>query len=176
MVRQSLTTGSGAFGGIGFSTIDDSNNSGQYDAARIAIINESTSAVLSGTAMVFYTQVGSVSNTNAATEQMRINSVGNVTVTGTITSNSDARLKTNVTTITGALDKVLALRGVMFDRITTGAHEMGTIAQEVEVVVPELVFTDENGIKSVAYANTVALLIEAIKEQQVQINELKGRL
>jgi hypothetical protein len=38
------------------------------------------------------------------------------------------------------------------------------------------VFTDADGIKSIAYANTVALLIEAIKEQQVQINELKGRI
>jgi hypothetical protein len=103
-----------------------------------------------------------------------IGSTGNCVAAGTITSNSDAKLKTNVTTITGALDKVLALRGVMFDRISTGTHEMGTIAQEVEAVIPELVFTDENGIKSVAYANTVALLIEAIKEQQVQINELKG--
>ena len=103
-------------------------------------------------------------------------SSGNLTVTGTITSNSDARLKTNVETITTALDKVVALRGVMFDRIATGAREMGVIAQEVEAVIPELVFTDENGIKSVAYANTVALLIEAIKEQQVQINELKGKL
>jgi hypothetical protein len=64
----------------------------------------------------------------------------------------------------------------MFDRIATGTHEMGTIAQEVETVVPELVFTDENGIKSVAYANTVALLIEAIKEQQTQIDELKAKL
>jgi hypothetical protein len=64
----------------------------------------------------------------------------------------------------------------MFDRISTGNREMGVIAQEVEAVVPELVFTDENGLKSVAYANTVALLIEAIKEQQQQINELKGRI
>jgi hypothetical protein len=103
-------------------------------------------------------------------------SAGNLTVTGTITSNSDARLKTNVETITTALDKVVALRGVMFDRISTGVREMGVIAQEVEQIVPELVFTDENGIKSVAYANTVALLIEAIKEQQQQINELKGKL
>jgi hypothetical protein len=103
-----------------------------------------------------------------------IGNTGNVTAAGTITSNSDARLKTNVETITGALDKVLALRGVMYDRISTGKREMGQIAQEAELVVPELVFTDENGIKSIAYANTVALLIEAIKEQQQQINELKG--
>jgi hypothetical protein len=75
-VRQSLTTGSTSFGGIGFSTVDDSNNSGQYDAGRIAIVNEQTSTVLSATALAFYTQVGGVSNTNASTERMRINSSG----------------------------------------------------------------------------------------------------
>ena len=101
---------------------------------------------------------------------------GNFTAAGTVTANSDITLKTNVTTITNSLDKVLALRGVMFDRISTGNHEMGVIAQEVELVVPELVITDENGIKSVAYGNTVALLIEAVKEQQLQIEQLKKRL
>jgi hypothetical protein len=107
---------------------------------------------------------------------MTVGTTGNVVASGTVTSNSDVRLKTNVETITTALDKVVALRGVMFDRISTGAREMGVIAQEVEQVVPELVFTDEKGIKSVAYANTVALLIEAIKEQQVQIEELKKKI
>jgi len=112
----------------------------------------------------------------SGTAGLTIDTSGNGTFAGTITSNSDASLKTNVETITSALDKVNALRGVMFDRISTGKHEMGVIAQEVEAVVPELVFTDESGIKSVAYANTVALLIEAIKEQQLQINELKGKI
>lgn len=77
-VRQSLTTGANSFGGIGFSTIDDSNNAGMYDAARIAIINESPSTVASPTAMAFYTQVGSVTPTNAATERMRITSLGGI--------------------------------------------------------------------------------------------------
>jgi len=78
MVRQSLLIGQNSFGGIGFTTIDDSNNSGQYDAARIAIINNNGVDILSGTSMAFYTQVGGISNTNPATEQMRITSSGNV--------------------------------------------------------------------------------------------------
>ena len=80
MVRQSLTTGSGAFGGIGFSCIDDSNNNGMYDAGRIAIVNDIGSQFASGTSMVFYTQVGSVTNTNPATERMRLDSSGNLLV------------------------------------------------------------------------------------------------
>ena len=82
MIRQSLTTGKDSFGGIGFSTIDDSNNAGMHDAGRIAIVNETASAVASGTAMAFYTQVGSATQTNAAVERMRIDSLGRVTMPG----------------------------------------------------------------------------------------------
>jgi hypothetical protein len=92
MVRQSLLVGQNSFGGIGFTTIDDSNNSGQYDAARIAIINNNGADILTGTSMAFYTQVGSVLNTNPATEQMRIRSNGNVLI-GTTT---DAGFKLDV--------------------------------------------------------------------------------
>jgi Chaperone of endosialidase len=101
---------------------------------------------------------------------------GNVTAAGTVTSNSDARLKTNVETITNAVDKVQSLRGVTFDYIKSGVKGLGLIAQEIEAVLPEVVIEDEKGIKSVAYGNIVGLLIEAIKEQQIQIDELKARL
>ena len=111
----------------------------------------------------------------AGTKTFAIDTSGNGTFAGTMTSNSDASLKTNVVTIVSALDKVDALRGVMFDRISTGKREMGVIAQEVEAVIPELVFTDANGVKSVAYANTVALLIEAIKELKSEITDLKSQ-
>jgi len=113
----------------------------------------------------------------SGTAQFTMNcSTGAFTAAGTLTSNSDARLKTNVETITSALNKVLSLRGVMYDRISSGKREVGMIAQEVEEIIPELVVTDENGIKSLAYANTVAMLVEAIKEQQTQIDELKKKL
>lgn len=99
------------------------------------------------------------------------------TLTATIvTASSDARLKENVTPLTGALDKVLKLQGVNFNRIGSDTKEIGVIAQQVEEVVPELVFTGEDGMKSVAYANTIALLIEAIKEQQATIEELKRKV
>ena len=96
---------------------------------------------------------------------------GNITASGTITANSDEKLKENVITIENALEKVLSLRGVEYDRIDSGDHQIGVIAQEVEKVVPAVVYGDE--IKSVAYANLVALLIEAIKEQHKEIEELK---
>ena len=98
----------------------------------------------------------------------------NLTCGGTVTSNSDEKLKDNVKTIDNALDKVMNLRGVEFDYAGSGAHSIGFIAQEVEKVVPELVFGIDP--KSVAYQNFVALLVEAIKEQNETINSLKERI
>jgi len=89
---------------------------------------------------------------------------------------SDATLKTNVETLTGSLDAVKSLRGVSFDWIENGNSEVGVIAQEVEAVLPDVVSTNDQGIKSVKYGNMVALLIEAMKEQQAQIDELKAKL
>ena len=96
---------------------------------------------------------------------------------------SDARLKQNVETVSGALDKVTRLRGVNYDwradaerRVgpTTGRH-LGLIAQEVEAVVPEVVGTSDDGYKSINYNNLTGLLIEAIKEQQRQIEALQAQ-
>jgi hypothetical protein len=98
----------------------------------------------------------------------------NIVAGGTVTANSDIKLKENVITIESALEKVLSLRGVEYDRKDSGEHQIGVIAQEVEKIIPEVVYGDE--IKSVAYGNLVGLLIEAIKEQQKEIEELKKKL
>ena len=91
-----------------------------------------------------------------------------------ITAYSDAKLKENVVTIDNALEKVKALRGVFYNRIDTEdkSRKIGVIAQEVQEVLPEVVSTNEDTL-SVAYGNIVGVLIEAIKEQQTQIEELK---
>ena len=68
------------------------------------------------------------------------------------------------------------MRGVSFDWIENGNSEVGVIAQEVEEVIPDVVSTNDQGIKSVKYGNLVGVLIEAIKEQQAQIDELKAQL
>jgi hypothetical protein len=96
---------------------------------------------------------------------------GNLAVSGTVTANSDEKLKENIYTIENALEKVKNLRGVEYDRKDSGEHQIGVIAQEVERIIPEVVYGDET--KSVAYGNLVGLLIEAIKEQQKEIDELK---
>ena len=102
--------------------------------------------------------------------------LGSILCSNDITAYSDARLKTNVQVIPKALEKVLQLRGVTFDRTdgdSKAVKSMGLVAQELEEFVPEVVVTNSNGLKSVAYANIVGLLIEAIKEQNETIQELR---
>ena len=98
---------------------------------------------------------------------------GNIVASGDVTAFSDERLKSNIKTIDSALEKVQNLRGVTFDK--DGKESLGVIAQEVQKVIPEVVNQGEEYL-SVAYGNMVGLLIEAIKEQQQQIEELKARL
>lgn len=119
-------------------------------------------------------------NVNVAiiTASGTISATGDITSSSNVTAYSDETLKDNVQTIKNALEKVSHLRGVEFDRndIEGNPHQIGVIAQEIEKVIPEVVITDTNGIKSVAYGNLVGLLIEAIKEQQEEINTLKVQL
>ncbi|MBN2862038.1 MAG: tail fiber domain-containing protein, partial [Bacteroidales bacterium] len=94
-----------------------------------------------------------------------------------ITGASDIRLKENIETLETCLEKVLQLRGVSFNwKNDPGmGTRIGFIAQEFEKVIPELVFTNEvDGYKGINYAEVNAILVEAIKEQQKQIEELKA--
>ncbi|OQA95690.1 MAG: chromosome segregation protein [Bacteroidetes bacterium ADurb.Bin217] len=97
---------------------------------------------------------------------------------------SDARWKQNILPINNALSKVQQLRGVSYEWKTeefpekhfSKGTQIGLIAQEVEAVLPELVNTDAEGYKAVEYANVVAVLIEAIKEQQTIIDAQKREI
>ena len=100
---------------------------------------------------------------------------GTFTATGDICAYSDASLKTNVQPISGALEKVSAVRGVTFDRIADGSSSVGVIAQELEAVLPQAVQTDANGVKMVAYGNVTGLLIEAVKELSAEVAALKAQ-
>ena len=95
-------------------------------------------------------------------------------VYGKLVNTSDERIKTDIQTIDNALDKVLLLRGVNYTLISENTREIGLIAQEVENIIPEAVKqNDLNNSKGINYSGLVGLLVEAIKQQQQQINELK---
>ena len=90
---------------------------------------------------------------------------------------SDKRLKDNITPISNPIKKILQIGGYTFNwnekQDTYEGQDVGVIAQEVEKVLPEVVENRENGYKAVKYEKMVPLLIEAIKDQQKQIDELK---
>ena len=109
---------------------------------------------------------------------MTLDTAGNAVARGNITAYSDVRLKTNVETITNALDTVSKMRGVTYERIDSGTKGVGVIAQEMKEVLPEVVMeaASDEEFMSVAYGNIVGVLIEAIKELKSEIEVLKGQI
>jgi trimeric autotransporter adhesin len=126
---------------------------------------------------------------------------GNVKVIGSVSQTSDKNLKKNIVPLSGALKKVMELQGISFEWKTESelasaglinrkgtkepdnksfnfpeGTQLGVIAQDVEKIVPELVSTEADGLKSVDYIKMIPLLIEAIKDQQKQIEELKNQV
>ena len=100
---------------------------------------------------------------------------GNITASGDITSSSDERIKENIFTIKNALNIVSEIEGVYFNfKENPDEKKVGVIAQNIEKSLPEVV-TEVNGIKQVAYGNIVAVLIEAIKELNDEIEGLKNK-
>jgi hypothetical protein len=96
-------------------------------------------------------------------------------------SSSDIRFKRNITEIKDPIHKLLKIRGVSFDWVEeeefhgNKGHDIGVIAQEIEEVLPEIVTTRDSGYKAVKYEKLTPLLIEAIKDQQAQIESQKSQ-
>jgi hypothetical protein len=144
-------------GGIGI-TDDNSTN-----ATRYILFDDVTS--------------GNVSSVFVSSTKLTYNpSTGNLVATIHYAS-SDARYKDDVVVIPNALDKVNQIRGVTYVRndIADKSRHAGVIAQEVEAVLPEVVSTNNEGYKLVAYDNMIGLLIEAIKELKAEVDALKGK-
>ena len=152
------------------------NNSGEGATPTIAI-----GQAVATNSEVQFAKVG-VGGVHDATYELKV--TGDIGATGDIVAyvSSDERLKNNVEVISNPIEKVQSLRGVTWEwnELASDAAKqspnVGVIAQEVEKVLPQLVHDRENGFKGVDYAKLTGLLIEAIKEQQKQIDELKSRL
>jgi hypothetical protein len=114
---------------------------------------------------------------SGATEQgFKLYQNGNLTIAGTITESSSIRYKENVETLKYGLDKIVQLRGVTYNKKDTGAKEIGLIAEEVESILPDVILRNQEGEPdSVSYGRITAVLVEAIKELKMEIEELKRR-
>jgi hypothetical protein len=143
------------------------------------VISGSSQVTLSAT-----TGYGSIINqallTTSAVTHGNLTINGTITATGDITAffTSDRRHKSNIQTITNALDKVKKLNGVTWEwnddvnEVTKTTPTTGLIAQEVQEVLPQVVVERENGYLGLDYSKMMGLLVEAIKEQQIKIDNL----
>ncbi|MCK9432474.1 MAG: tail fiber domain-containing protein [Candidatus Omnitrophica bacterium] len=142
--------------------------------------NDGTETVLVTMLGSGYVGIGTVSPTST------LHVIGDVYASGSITassccSTSDKRYKENIVILNHPLEKLLRLRGVKFDwkqkefkdKNFPSGRQIGIIAQEMENEFPELVMTDKEGYKSIAYDKFTAVLLEAVKEQEKKINSLQ---
>ena len=187
-VANTLTIGSGLGG------------SSYNGSAAVTITNTGVTSNVAGTGITVSGATGAVTisipqaittSSNVQFGGVGVGTAGatnEVRATGEVTAfySSDARLKENVTPITNALEKLSQIRGVEFDWTQSHIdsrggedgyfvrrHDVGVIAQEVEAVLPEVVADREDGFKAVKYEKMIPLLIEAIKELQAEVAELK---
>jgi len=173
--------GSLTLGGGGLTTSVVSEGSNLYFTT--ARVTTPARAALSGGAGISYNNSSGVItctiDTPAEVGLGNLSSSGNslsgsFTATGNITAYSDERLKENVETIEGALDKVSQMRGVTYNyksALNDGQRGTGVIAQEMQQVMPEVV--EEGEYLSVAYGNIVGVLIEAVKELKAELDKCK---
>lgn len=170
--RQFVGTG-GAISGI---TITDDNTGIRYPLFTSATSGSITGQFVDSNGLVYNTNtnclgIGSLAPTS------KLDIIGDVKVVGIVTasdfnSSSDIKLKTNIQRIANPIEKVLQINGVSFNWKESGKATMGVIAQEVEAVLPELV--SDTDPKSVNYNGLIGLLIECVKDQQRQIDELRN--
>ncbi|MDC0623477.1 tail fiber domain-containing protein, partial [Flavobacteriaceae bacterium] len=106
-----------------------------------------------------------------------VNYDGSATLSGDLTINSDSRLKSNIVTLGSTLSRLLLIDGKSYTmKANESISKIGLLAQEVQAAFPELVKTSNNseGTLSVNYQGMIPVLLNAIKEQQAQIDELKA--
>ena len=165
--------------------------SGVWNGSVIASAKlDADTAHLSGTqtfsgAKTFSSTTASTSKTTGAvivTGGVGISGALNVGGDVVAFASSDERLKDNIELISNPIERVQALKGVTWnwndnaDELQQSLPNVGVIAQDVEKVLPQLVTNRDNGYKGVDYAKLTGLLIEAVKDQQKQIDELKSKL
>lgn len=159
-----------------------------YDTANAALLASSNAAnliydVLDDNAnnttlfpALFTSNTGTPNTAYVSSEKLYYNpSTGELSATN-FDSLSDVNKKTDIETIENAIETVNELRGVTFRWKDNGHKSMGLIAQEVEEFVPEVVLTNSLGDKSVTYGSLIGLLVEAIKDLDKKVTEIKNSI
>jgi hypothetical protein len=172
---SSLRDINGAVGAAGSVLISTGAGVSWSTSASVSIANTTTSDIH----YVGFSPVstGTLTTLNVNTDRLQFNPSSGTLSATVFTSLSDRTQKEDIRPIENAIEIVNQLTGVRYNwKNNTNKPSIGLIAQDVEEVIPEVVVEMADGLKSVSYGNIVAVLIEAIKEQQVRIEELEDRL
>lgn len=177
-------TGKGYFshGGAWHKLVDETNLSTQVDSAYILARSSAgvDSALIVGTITDPKYLRSDISDSGVSLSlSSTLHADGAITSDGDITafnSASDRKLKENIEVIDNAIDKVMTLSGYTFNYIGREEKMSGVIADEVESVLPEVVYEFDGEYKAVRYGNMMGLIIEAIKDLKSDINELKEKI
>jgi hypothetical protein len=155
--------------------VHDGVTAGGYPASRLESVDGTVT--FTGLVRAINTTVSTSTTTGALTVVGGLGVGGRITCTQLVETSTIA-VKENINPITNALENILKLTGVIYDRKDKSfTNEPGLIAEDVYKIIPNLVTTDENGKPyGVQYTKLVAYLVEAIKDQQEQINELKKKV
>ena len=146
---------------------------GQYNSSGSSVTNNATSFSTSNTAFV----IGNGTNSSNKSDAFKVMFNGDatvsndLTVSGDVVISSDARLKSNIVSLGSTLPKLLQIDGKSYEM--KGKQKIGVLAQEIQEVFPELVSEDDNEMLAVNYQGLVPVLINALKEQQSEIDRLK---
>ena len=173
-----FTTASGDFStAMGYDTTASDYGSlviGQYNSSGSTVTSNATAFSTANTAFVIGN--GTYGNTSDAFKVLfnGDTTVGNdLTVSGDVVVSSDARLKANIVSLGSTLAKLLLIDGKSYTMKKDGKQKIGVLAQDIQKVFPELVSTDDRDMLAVNYQGLVPVLINALKEQQAEIDELK---
>jgi hypothetical protein len=178
-----ITVDTGSGGGGAVTSISNNTNDYILTATGGTTINGEGNLRFDGSALKV-TGSAAISSSLAVGNIAPSATVGRIDASNDVVafSTSDIRLKENITPILNPIAKIEAIGGYIFDwklehKDLHGfeGHDVGVIAQEIEVIMPEVVTTRDNGYKAVKYEKLVPLLIEAIKDLQKQIDELKSK-
>ncbi len=182
--RLHVVSGASGYVGGNFPGFTLEGNSNTY--INILSPNSSETAVLFGKASdaaaggIVYNNAGNLNSldfrTNGNVTRMLIYGNGNAWLQGTLTQASDARLKKDISRLQNPLKKIIQLNGYTYhwkNENNDNKLQTGVLAQEVQKLFPELVSENKEGILAVNYSGLIPVMIESIKEQQKQIDELK---
>lgn len=155
-------------------TLDGSNPVGQL-RVTLAGSEYSTAEWTTGG----FNVLGDLDVSGSAVIDTNLTVAGNITASGNVVTASDQRLKENLTLIPNSLDKIMSVNGYTYNKIGSDTVESGVIAQEVERVLPEVVYDiqkNDGVYKGVNYDGLIPLLLEAIKELKEKVEDLESRL